>query len=109
MKYTYSIRCEIPSLSTPSCICWNPFIQYASLGYCKGYLDASRKESPRLRLQIVRSDDKIIEELAPDDVLYVGQYAGKPTAEQYERAAQKALDTAKQIREHEEKHERRTR
>jgi len=68
------------------------------LQFLQGYLDARSDMSPRLAYRIMRDDGRIIEEIAARDDVSVGMVAGFPTAEQYERAAQKALDMAKAIR-----------
>ena len=47
----------------------------------------------------MRSDGRIIEEVAASDDVSIGQIAGWPTAEQYEKAASMALELAKAIRE----------
>jgi hypothetical protein len=49
-------------------------------------------------MRIVRSDDKIIEEVQAREDVSVGQVAGWPTGEQYKRAANQALEKAKAIR-----------
>lgn len=65
-----------------------------------------RGEMPRVHLRMVRSDGKIVCELAAHDDVVIGMIAGFPTAEQYERAAERALETARKIRENQEKHRR---
>ena len=67
--------------------------------YCRGYLNARQDLSPRLAYRLMRSDGLIVDEYAARDDVSVGMVAGFPTAEQYEHAAQKALDMAKAIRE----------
>ncbi len=92
MSLTYHIEC--PCLGK-----WNPFIKGRSRGYCDGYMDAMRGQLPRLHLRMVRSDGKIVDEVEAFDDVGIGQVAGWPTAEQYELAAERALEKAKKIRE----------
>lgn len=90
MKHTYH-------LETFAIGKWLKIIS-GSLQYCQGYLDARKDYAPRLAYQLTRSDGKIIEALEARDDVSIGQVAGWPTAEQYEIAANKALDRAKAIR-----------
>ena len=64
-------------------------------------MDAMRGQAPGLRLRLVRSDGKIIDEIPANDGVNIGMVAGFPTAGQYERAAEEALKRAAAIREHE--------
>ena len=91
MTYTYHIEC--PFLEG-----WNPFIKGRSRGYCDGYMDAMRGQLPRVHLRLVRSDGKIMDEVQEHDDVGIGMIAGWPTAEQYERAAERALERARKIR-----------
>jgi hypothetical protein len=75
------------------------FKEYCSLQYGQGWLDARKDHSPRPHMRLVRSDGKIIEEVPANHEVSIGMVAGWPTPEQYERAAQKALETAKHLRE----------
>ena len=77
---------------------WFKILQ-GSLQYCQGFLDARKDYAPRLAHRLMRSDGKVMEETPPRDDVYIGQIAGFPTAEQYERAAEKALERARKIRE----------
>ena len=72
--------------------------------FLQGYLDARSDSSPRLAYRIVRSDGKIVEEIAARDDVSVGMIAGFPTAEQYEAAAERALAVARAIRQRDERH-----
>jgi len=92
MNYTYHIEC--PCLGK-----WNAFIKESSRSYCNGYMDAMRGQLPRLHLRLVRSDGKIMDEVMPHDDMGVGMIAGWPTAEQYEAAAERAIERARKIRE----------
>jgi hypothetical protein len=96
MKHAYNIECPLNDG-------WNPFIKGCSLQYGHGYLDAMRGELPRKHLRLVRSDGKIVDQVTPFDEVGIGQVAGWPTAEQYERAANNALEKARKIRDHDEK------
>lgn len=71
-----------------------------SLGYCHGYLDARKDNSPRFSAyRIVKPDGTVVRELPAQEELRIGMVAGLPTAEQYEAAAKKAMEIAKAIRE----------
>lgn len=91
-KYTYSIESFYLEK-------WCRVTQYASRDYCEGYLDCSRYEAPRNALRILRSDGKVVREIAPNDEVALEMLAGFPTPEQYERAAEVALKKAANIRE----------
>lgn len=67
--------------------------------FCRGYMHAVKDHSPRIAHRNIRSDGKVIEYLPESMDCHIGQIAGWPTAEQFERAAAKALDKAKHIRE----------
>ena len=95
MKYTYHIEC--PCLGE-----WNAFAK-DTLTYLKGYMQGLRGQAPSLHYRLVRSDGKIIEEILPNDNVNIGQVAGFPTPEQYERAGNEALAKAQRIREYNEK------
>ena len=73
-------------------------IKTASLQYCLGFLDARKDYAPRNAYRLIRSDGKIIEEFPAVEDVSIGQITGWPTAEQYERAANKAIERAKIIR-----------
>jgi len=92
MAHSYHIEC--PCLGK-----WNPFINGRSKHYCDGYMDAMRGQMPGLHLRLVRSDGKIMDEVLAQDDVGVGMVAGWPTAQQYELAAEEALDRARKIRE----------
>jgi len=91
MKYTYHIEC-------PFMDGWNAFT-LGSRHYCNGYMDAMRGQMPRVHLRLVRSDGKVMDEVMPKDDVGIGMVAGWPTAEQYETAADWALERAGKIRE----------
>jgi hypothetical protein len=92
MKYTYNIECPLGDK-------WVAFIKMQTRTYCDGYLDALEGQFPRNNLRMVRSDGKIVREVKAFDDVSVGMIAGWPTAEQYEHAAERALEKAKRIRE----------
>jgi hypothetical protein len=91
-QYTYSIQCKYLDK-------WNSFILDTSLQYCRGYMDALEGQQPRNSLRLIRSDGKVIREISEYDDVSIGMIAGWPTAEQYERAAERALERARKIRE----------
>lgn len=90
-KYTYNIESFYLEK-------WCRVAQYCTLGYCEGYLDACRYDSPRNAFRIIRNDGKVVRELRPDEDVQIGMIAGWPTPEQYERAAAAALEKAAKIR-----------
>lgn len=91
MKHTYHL--ESFAISQ-----WLKILEGRSLQYCQGFLDARCDYAPRTAYRLVRSDGKIMEEVEARDDVVIGQIAGWPTAEQYENAANKALERAKAIR-----------
>ena len=90
MKYTYYIE-------TYAYDRWYKTTE-GGLFYLQGYMDAKKHYAPRLHHRLVRSDGKIIEELPAREDVFIGMIAGWPTAEQYERAGNEALERAKAIR-----------
>jgi len=79
---------------------WLKILQ-GSLQYCQGFLDARKDHAPRNAYRLMRSDGRVMEEVAAREDVNIGQIAGWPTAEQYERASSKALEMAKAIRKRE--------
>lgn len=77
---------------------WLKILQ-GSLQYCQGFLDARKDYAPRNAYRLMRSDGRVMEEVPARDDVNIGQIAGWPSAEQYESAANKALERAKAIRE----------
>tara|TARA_R110000868_G_scaffold248674_1_gene505227 strand:- start:311 stop:625 length:315 start_codon:yes stop_codon:yes gene_type:complete len=92
MKYDYSIESYFNNK-------WMTILKNCPQQYCFGYVDSYIYYAPRCALRIKRSDGKIIREIAANDDVNIGQIAGWPTAEQYESAGNRALETAKVIRE----------
>ena len=96
-KYTYQLQA------------FGETLQWFTLGGCSdvplqwahGFM-AARQEmnGPMLPLRILRSDGKIVAENAGRIEVSIGLVAGFPSPEQYERAAERALQTAAKIREH---------
>jgi hypothetical protein len=78
---------------------WVKFLKGFPLQYCQGFLDARKDHAPRLAYRLMRSDGRVMEEVAAREDVNIGQIAGWPSAEQYEAAANKALECAKAIRE----------
>jgi hypothetical protein len=91
MTHTYHL--EIPYLET-----WRKF-EEGPKSYCDGYMDAMTGQHPGIHLRMMRSDGKITREIKANDDVCIGMVAGWPTAEQYERAAEAALERARKIRE----------
>jgi hypothetical protein len=96
MKHTYTIETLFGDK-------WMPIIKGEYLQYCLGWLDRAQDQSPRPAYRLVRSDGKILKLLAEREDVCIGMVAGFPTAEQYEAAAQRALDKAAVIRENEKR------
>lgn len=94
MKHTYSIESYCNN-SWLRIIKDNP-----SLNYCRGFFDALRDTTtgPRNAYRLIRSDNKILDEIESNPNVSLGQIAGFPSAEQYETAANYALERAKLIR-----------
>ncbi len=90
MKHEYHLK-------SFACGKWLKILQ-GSLQYCQGFLDARKDHAPRLAYRLMRSDGRIMEEVAAREDVNIGQIAGWPSAEQYEAAAAKALEHAKAIR-----------
>lgn len=66
--------------------------------FLEGYLYAKKDYAPRPHFRIVREDGRIVDELPCRHDINIGQVAGWPTAEQYERAGKDALARAELIR-----------
>jgi hypothetical protein len=80
------------------------------LSFLRGYaLGRSDTPAPRRAMRIVRSDGKLMEQWAAATEVNIGLIAGWPTAGQYENAAERALETAKRIREAKQRREERRR
>ena len=94
-KYTYRVEVHhahygwVKLLEDPSRLC--------AAGYFMGRTDARMPPSPAMRL--IRSDGKVIDDIPEDAEVSVGMVAGFPTPEQYEAAAERAVATAKRLRE----------
>lgn len=71
--------------------------------YCLGYVSHVQYCAPRKAYRIVRSDGKVMKELPAAEDCSIGMVAGWPTPEQYEGAAQRALEQAARIRRQREK------
>lgn len=94
MKYTYRIETYMgDDFSKP----WVK-IKEGTLSYLRGWLDGRKDYFPRSHFQLVRSDGKVIETLEARYEVGIGMIAGWPTAQQYERAGNEALERARQIR-----------
>ena len=96
MKHTYSIQ----RLYNGD---WYSLIKGEYLQYCLGWLDRTQDQSPRPAYRLVRSDGRIMKLLTEREDVCIGMVAGFPTAEQYEAAAQMALNMAAVIRENEKR------
>jgi len=66
--------------------------------YCQGFLDARKDYSPSNAYRLMRSDGKMIERVLAREDVCIGHVAGWPTAEQFERAADRAYERARAIR-----------
>lgn len=75
-------------------------LSHVPLQFAHGYLESRNDEfGPKLGARILRSDGKIMGESAQRTTVSLGMVAGFPSAEQYEHAAQNALEKAAAIRE----------
>ena len=90
MKHTYTVQ-------TFYCGSWMSLFS-ETRDFCLGYLDAKKDYAPRNAYRIMRSDGKITLELPSVEDVAIGQIASYPTAEQYELAANRALQQAQRIR-----------
>lgn len=86
---------------------WLRFKYDIPLQYAQGWLDCYKNNAPRLHTRLMRSDGKIIQEVEEHKDVSIGMIAGWPSAQQYEAAAQKALEKAREIREREKKEDER--
>ena len=72
-------------------------------GYGEGYLDHHRDaHGPRCAMRLVDPAGRVRDEVKAVDTVSIGMIAGWPTAEQYEAAANVALERARLIRERRE-------
>ena len=95
MSRTYGIEVERAPGS------WVTLLAMQRLDYARGYLHG-RDDAGGLRLamRLVDSDGRVVDSREARG-LDIGQIAGWPTAEQYERAAAEAMERARRIRERE--------
>jgi hypothetical protein len=94
-KYTYRLEVEFMGG-------WTPIVKEETRDYCLGYLGCHKQcPGPRLAARVVRSDGKVLEASSAEERAPLGMVAGFPTAEQYEAAAQGALERAAAVRSHE--------
>ena len=85
---------------------WCKIADYVTRQFAQGVLWATEYDAPRLAYRVVRIEDgKVTDERPANDEVSVRMIAGFPTAEQYERAAERAMERAKAIREREAKDE----
>mgnify|MGYP006449628995 FL=1 len=71
--------------------------------YCQGWLDLYKDHAPRNPARLLRSDGKVLEETSGRDDVDIGMIAGWPTPEQYERAAEEAIQKAESIKQNQRK------
>lgn len=90
MKYTYHIETYHDGK-------WIKIVE-DSRDFCNGWLHSRIAHAPRPAYQLVRSDGKILREHPARYEVNIGQVAGWPTAEQYERAGKDALARAELLR-----------
>lgn len=91
MKHTYTIETLFGDK-------WLAIVKLETLGYYKGWMDKASDSAPRPAYRVMRSDGKMVDTLCERTDVSIGQVAGYPTAEQYEAAAQRALEKAAVIR-----------
>ena len=81
---------------------WRPICEGETRGYALGWLHCTKDApGPRLACRVVDSTGKVIESTPTKTDVSIGMIAGWPTAEQYERAGNEALERARQIRDRE--------
>jgi len=102
MANDYRIEC----FASGTIFGWSKIIQ-GSKHYCQGFLDARKDYAPRYAYRIIDPKGKIIEETPAKSDVNIGMIAGFPTAEQYERAGNEALERARKIREKKQQEEER--
>ena len=77
-------------------------IVWGSTQYCLGFFDARKDVAPRPAMRMVRhrpkKDPLVVDSCPARDDVNIGQVAGFPSPEQYERAANRALEMAQHIR-----------
>jgi hypothetical protein len=100
MKHEYHLECDFAFDKQ-----WHTFKKGISKNYGHGYIDAMRDQYPRLALRMVDSGGRIMDSVNAASDVSVGMIAGWPTAEQYEVAAQRALEKAAHIRAQQKKEE----
>lgn len=104
-KYNYIVQCKATTDHK-----WFNLIEYHGMEFCKGYMFGVRDKggSPRLDHRLIRSVggkvDRVIDEITGSEEVSIGMIAGFPTAEQYERAAEKAMKKADDIRRHDKRY-----
>lgn len=92
VRKTYSIELEAEHG-------WRTAVSEVSLPYIMGWYHCyCRAPGPRLAAKVVGPDGVVAQTPALDQVS-IGQVAGFPAAEQFERAAGQALEMARAIRE----------
>lgn len=80
---------------------WSTLIE-SKRGFCMGYLLCYHDSpGPRLEARVLGPTGKVINSTRARPEVSIGMVAGWPTAEQYEAAASRALELAKDIRERE--------
>jgi len=75
--------------------------QHCPKTYLEGYLDCMEAIAPRNKMELVRSDGKVIYHIEAVDHVYLGQRAGFPNSGHYQRAGEKALARAESLRQQE--------
>jgi hypothetical protein len=94
-KYTYAVEAEWLEG-------WRPIIDAETRDFCRGYVASHRHHpGPRVTVRTVRSDGMVFDCAPGEERASLGMVAGFPTAEQYERAAERALASAAEVRERE--------
>lgn len=95
-KHTYTVEVLSDSLG------WVTIVSGEPKAFCQGYVWRMRDgSSPRLAARIKRSDGAIVDELQASSEVGTGMHVGCPTAEQYQAAGERAIETARKIRERE--------
>lgn len=102
MKYTYAFEVKLEMLDGK----WfRPCgLAEETRGFALGYLMGRHDTpAPRPAMRVVRSDGKVVDEYVASEDVDIGLIAGWPSPEQYEGAAERAMQTAARIRAQQER------
>lgn len=94
-KYTYAVESLWAAKGK-----WVALISGEARGFAYGYYLGrfDERSGPANALRLVRSDGMVVDSASQIDDVSIGMIAGMPSAEQYEGAAERALERARSIR-----------